>query len=103
MYEPNNNNNKTHDQVQHDSFHNDNRSDSMYSDYSSDDHSYYETREIQNQGITDKSNYWKQPTTITDLDVRKGRFHIIVEPSLCMAFGSCTKSLCNRKEQKNKP
>jgi molecular chaperone DnaJ len=23
------------------------------------------------------------------LDVPKGRFHIIVEPSLCMAFGSC--------------
>jgi curved DNA-binding protein CbpA len=27
--------------------------------------------------------------TITDLDTPKGRFHIIVEPSLCMAFGSC--------------
>jgi molecular chaperone DnaJ len=30
-----------------------------------------------------------QHTTITDLDTPKGRFHIIVEPSLCMAFGSC--------------
>jgi curved DNA-binding protein CbpA len=28
-------------------------------------------------------------TAITDLDIPKGRFHIIVEPSLCMAFGSC--------------
>ena len=90
IYEPNNNNNnnKTH-QVQHDSFHNDNRSDSMYSDYSSDDHNYYETREIENEGITDRSNYRMQHTTITDLDTPKGRFHIIVEPSLCMAFGSC--------------
>jgi ferredoxin len=25
----------------------------------------------------------------TLLDIPKGRFHIIVEPSLCMAFGSC--------------
>jgi hypothetical protein len=28
-------------------------------------------------------------TMITDIDTPKGRFHIIVEPSLCMAFGSC--------------
>ncbi|HEY5632086.1 MAG TPA: ferredoxin, partial [Nitrososphaeraceae archaeon] len=89
IYEPNNNNNKTHDQVQHDSFHNDNMSDSMYSDYSSDDHNYYETREIENEGVTGRSNYRIQHATITDLDTPKGRFHIIVEPSLCMAFGSC--------------
>ena len=74
IYEPNNNNNKTHDQVQHDSFHNDNRSDSMYSDYSSDDHNYYETREIENEGITDRSNYRMQHTTITDLDTPKAAF-----------------------------
>jgi len=89
IYEPNNNNNKTHDQVQHDSFHNDTKSGSMYSDYISDDHNYYETRGIENEGITDRSNYRMQHTTITDLDTPKGRFHIIVEPSLCMAFGSC--------------
>ena len=39
--------------------------------------------------------------TITDLDTPKGRFHIIVEPSLCMAFGSCrnscTQSFCIRE------
>jgi DnaJ-class molecular chaperone len=42
---------------------------------------------------------WKvanETSTVTDffnapyfLDTPKGRFHIIVEPSLCMAFGSC--------------
>ena len=30
----------------------------------------------------------QKPTT---LDVPKGRFHIIVEPSLCLAFGSCER------------
>lgn len=60
----------------------------MYSDYSSDDHNYYETREIKNEGITE-SNYRMQHTTITDLYTPKGCFHIIVEPSLCMAFGTC--------------
>ena len=38
----------------------------------------------------------------TLLDIPKGRFHIIVEPSLCMAFGSCEtlapEGLCIRKE-----
>jgi molecular chaperone DnaJ len=28
-------------------------------------------------------------TMVIDIDNPKGRFHIIVEPSLCMAFGSC--------------
>lgn len=32
------------------------------------------------------SNYYGGPTYI---ETPKGRFHIIVEPSLCMAFGSC--------------
>jgi curved DNA-binding protein CbpA len=87
IYESNNNNNKTHDQVQHDSFHNDTGSGSAYS-YNSEDHNYYGTRKIENDGISDRSNY-RMHTTITDLDTPKGRFHIIVEPSLCMAFGSC--------------
>lgn len=29
--------------------------------------------------------------TPTTLDVPKSRFHIIIEPSLCMAFGSCER------------
>jgi curved DNA-binding protein CbpA len=29
--------------------------------------------------------------TTTTLDVPKGRFHIIIEPSLCLAFGSCER------------
>jgi hypothetical protein len=38
-------------------------------------------------------------TMVIDIDNPKGRFHIIVEPSLCMAFGSCeTIALCGRKE-----
>ena len=38
-----------------------------------------------------KSQSQRSPSiTITDsLDLSKSRFHIIVEPSLCMAFGSC--------------
>jgi molecular chaperone DnaJ len=83
------NNNRAHDQVQCDSFHNGTGDGSVHSDYSSDYHNYYETREIENEGVTDRSNYRMQYATITDLDTPKGRFHIIVEPSLCMAFGSC--------------
>jgi len=30
-----------------------------------------------------------ESSTFTQLDTPKGRLHIIVEPSLCMAFGSC--------------
>ena len=29
--------------------------------------------------------------TPTTIDVPKGRFHIIIEPSLCLAFGSCER------------
>ena len=38
-----------------------------------------------------KSQTQKAPSTTTtgSLDISKSRFHIIVEPSLCMAFGSC--------------
>ena len=38
-----------------------------------------------------KSQTQKAPstTTIGSLDISKSHFHIIVEPSLCMAFGSC--------------
>ena len=32
----------------------------------------------------------KTPTT-DSLDIPKGRFHITVVPSLCMAFGSCER------------
>jgi curved DNA-binding protein CbpA len=38
----------------------------------------------------DDRHYFGSQSTETDfLDTPKGRFHIIVEPSLCMAFGSC--------------
>jgi ferredoxin len=43
-----------------------------------------------------------QHTTITGLDVSKGRFHIIVEPSLCMAFGSCETLAPSLVIEKNK-
>jgi curved DNA-binding protein CbpA len=32
-----------------------------------------------------------QSPTTNSLDIPKGRFHITVEPSLCMAFGSCER------------
>ncbi len=88
----NNYNNKTHDQVQHDSFHNDMddvSSSHGYSDYSRDDNAYYVKRKTQNDSISDDKSDTRVQTAITDLDIPKGRFHIIVEPSLCMAFGSC--------------
>jgi molecular chaperone DnaJ len=43
----------------------------------------------QNDSISNDESNARIQTTITDLDTPKGRFHIVVEPSLCMAFGSC--------------
>jgi curved DNA-binding protein CbpA len=85
--ESNNGNNDTHDQV-----HASDRSASsnrVYSSYNPDDISHYGARETQNDGISNDGSDARIQTTITDLDTPKGRFHIIVEPSLCMAFGSC--------------
>jgi molecular chaperone DnaJ len=61
-------------------------------DYSDSNEYYsYSTKEGQ-KGKTNIKNGidgGMSSATITDLDIPKGRFHIIVEPSLCMAFGSC--------------
>lgn len=58
-----------------------------YSDFNDIDknNNYYNKNKINTDGKIDS----QVQTAITDLDVPKGRFHIIVEPSLCMAFGSC--------------
>lgn len=48
------------------------------------------------ESVDDKNDYTRSAKFRTDetvstgpIDTPKGRFHIIVEPSLCMAFGSC--------------
>ena len=103
--ESNNENNDTHDQV-----HASDRSASssrVYSSYNPDDNNHYGARETHNDSISNDGSDARIQTTITDLDTPKGRFHIVVEPSLCMAFGelrnACAQSLCSGKEQKNKP
>jgi ferredoxin len=60
-----------------------------YSD--SNEYYSYSTKEGQKENTNIKNGIDASisSATITDLDTPKGRFHIIVEPSLCMAFGSC--------------
>ena len=58
----------------------------------------FETMQPKQEPVHANPKSWKttNESRITDifngqylLDMPKGRFHIIVEPSLCMAFGSC--------------
>ena len=85
------NNNNIHEQVQHDPSYNNNdytsRSDNIYSDYGH-NNNYYASRKPQKDNGNNRIDA-RTPTVLTDLDTPKARFHIIVEPSLCMAFGSC--------------
>lgn len=71
--------------------HNRNNDDDAYSENftNNDSYSKYEI-------VDDKNDYTQSAKFRTDgtvdtgpIDTPKGRFHIIVEPSLCMAFGSC--------------
>ena len=68
-----------------------NSSDTVYSDsgYTSGDDEYYNTYlKNANTDETDvKSETVSSATNI--FGKSKGRFHIIIEPALCMAFGSC--------------
>lgn len=65
-----------------------NSSDTVYSDigYTSGDDEYYNTylkkgnRDVKSEKISSATNIFGES---------KGRFHIIIEPALCMAFGSC--------------
>ena len=83
----NNNNNCTADQAQRRDGYESRRH--FYSDFNNiDDNNYYDKKEINKDRSKDEIGPQIQ-TTITDLDSPKGRFHIMVEPSLCMAFGSC--------------
>jgi curved DNA-binding protein CbpA len=76
------------DSVKHNS--NDNNNDAYSENFTSNNsYSKYES-------IDDKNDYAQSAKFRTDgtlatgpSDTPKGRFHIIVEPSLCMAFGSC--------------
>jgi curved DNA-binding protein CbpA len=58
-----------------------------YSDFSNNGN-YYHKKEMHRGRRKDEADFRLQ-STITDLDTPKGRFHITIEPSLCMAFGSC--------------
>lgn len=50
----------------------------------------YRSEELKNSWKKNVSSGITKDTTNVDLlDIPKGRFHITVEPSLCMAFGSC--------------
>jgi molecular chaperone DnaJ len=60
------------------------------------DNSFDMTQSKQEQVPNPKSWKMANESEITDIfneqyliDIPRGRFHIIVEPSLCMAFGSC--------------
>jgi len=67
-----------------------NSSDTVYSDSgdSSSDDEYQNTYvKIGNRNETDIKS--EKISSITNIFGSKGRFHIIIEPALCMAFGSC--------------
>ena len=49
----------------------------------------YRSEELKNSWKNVSSGITEDTTNVDLLDIPKGRFHIIVEPSLCMAFGSC--------------
>ena len=49
----------------------------------------YRSEELKNSWKNVSSGIIEDTTNVDLLDIPKGRFHIIVEPSLCMAFGSC--------------
>jgi curved DNA-binding protein CbpA len=58
-----------------------------YSDHNNSDNNYFKSRGSNKDTEQDTGLYTMPLRTL--LDIPKGRFHIIVEPSLCMAFGSC--------------
>ena len=71
--------------------HNMNNNNDAYSENFTSNNSYSKY-----ESVDDKNDYAQSANFRTDgkvvtgpIDTPKGRFHIIVEPSLCMAFGSC--------------
>ena len=52
------------------------------------DSNYHTMRKKYNDGLNNEMDMGMKAVT-SDIDIPRGRFHIIVEPSLCMAFGSC--------------
>jgi len=70
--------------------------DNMKFDDMSEPEPVYEPEPVQTSRSEDPWKVGGESGTVVDffngpyfLDMPKGRFHIIVEPSLCMAFGSC--------------
>lgn len=70
--------------------HNRNNNDDAYSENftNNDRYSKYESVDDKND-YTQSAKFRTDGTATGPIDTPKGRFHIIVEPSLCMAFGSC--------------
>jgi curved DNA-binding protein CbpA len=70
---------------------NKNNNDDAYSENftNNDTYSKYESADDKND-YTQSAKFGTDAAVATGpIDIPKGRFHIIVEPSLCMAFGSC--------------
>lgn len=71
--------------------HNRSNNNDAYSENFANNDSYSKYTSVDNKNEhTQSAKFRTDGTVATDpIDTPKGRFHIIVEPSLCMAFGSC--------------
>jgi curved DNA-binding protein CbpA len=71
--------------------HNRNNSNDAYSENFTNNDSYSKYESVNDRNDYAQSAKFRTDTTVAtgSIDSPKGRFHIIVEPSLCMAFGSC--------------
>jgi molecular chaperone DnaJ len=86
-YDKNDNATERSDRDPFDSYYDDNDTTKTHSDHKHDDN-YYTVTGTHKNSLNKEMNVRIQ-TIVTDIDTPQGRFHIIVEPSLCMAFGSC--------------
>jgi curved DNA-binding protein CbpA len=71
--------------------HNMNNNNDAYSENFTNNDSYSKYESVHDKNDYTQSTNFRTDGTVTNgsIDTPKGRFHIIVEPSLCMAFGSC--------------
>lgn len=71
--------------------HNMNNNNDAYSENFTNNDSYSKYESVDDKNGYTQSTKFRTDRTVTNgpIDTPKGRFHIIVEPSLCMAFGSC--------------
>jgi molecular chaperone DnaJ len=71
--------------------HNRNNNNDAYSENFTNNDSYSKYESVDDKNDYTQSAKFRTDATVAtgSIDTPKGRFHIIVEPSLCMAFGSC--------------